>query len=165
VTDANPNGSPAGTPASPPPPGYPGAATPPPASDAPTYASPDGQPAYGAPAQAPYGAPAYPQQPYGYGPGYGYAPKQNTLAIVSLVSGIAAFVVLPLIASIVAVITGHMSLKQLKTSGEGGRGMALTGTILGWIGIGLAAIGIVLIILWVIFIVGVASTSGSYDYS
>jgi hypothetical protein len=165
VTDANPDGSPAGTPASPPPPGYPGAETPyPPAPTPPAYGS---QPGYGAPAQAqaPYGAPAYPQQPYGYGPGYGYGPKQNTLAIVSLIAGIAAFVILPLIASIVAVITGHMSLKQLKTSGEGGRGMALTGTILGWVGIGLAAIGIVLLILWIIFIVGVASSTSSYDYS
>lgn len=148
MSDENPNGSPAGAPASPPPPGYPGATAP----------------------QAPYGAPTYPQppqqQPYGYGAPYGYAPKTNSLAIVSLVSGIAAFVILPLIASIVAVITGHMSLKQLKTNGEAGRGMALTGTILGWVGIGFAVIGIVLIVIWVMFIVGVASSGSSYyDYS
>ena len=74
--------------------------------------------------------------------------------------------ILPLIASIVAVITGHMSLKQLKTNGEAGRGMALTGTILGWVGIGFAVIGIILIVIWVMFIVGVASSGSSYyDYS
>ena len=172
MTDANPNGSPAGTPDNSPPPGYPGAPTPPPppyssASEAPTSALPGDQAPYGAPpaAQAPYGAPAYPQQPYGYGAQYAYAPKQNTLAIISLVAGISAYVFLPLIGAIAAVITGHISLKQLKTSGEGGRGMALAGTILGWVGIALAAIGIVFFILWIIFIVGVASSTSSYDYS
>lgn len=108
---------------------------------APTYGAPAapayGAPAYGQPAAPAYGAaPAYPAaQPYG---GYGYpaAPKTNTLAIVSLVSAIAAWVIVPVIGSIVAVITGHMSLKQLKTNGEGGRGLALSGTIVGWVGIG-----------------------------
>ncbi|MFG6445773.1 DUF4190 domain-containing protein [Microbacterium sp. P07] len=163
MSDENPNGSPAGTPASPPTPGYPGAEQPPYATPAytPSAYNPGGD-------QAPYGSPAYPQQPqqYGYAGGYGYPPKTNALAIIALISGIAAFVVLPFIASIVAVITGHMSLKQIKTSGEGGRGMALTGTILGWVGIGLAVIGIVFVILWVIVVVGVASSSSTnYDYS
>jgi len=149
VSNDNPNGSPTGASASPPPSGYPGAAAP----------------------QTPYGAPAYPQppqqQPYGYGAPYGYAPKTNSLAIVSLISGIAAFVVLPFIASIVAVITGHMSLKQLKTNGEAGRGMALAGTILGWVGIGLAVLLVVgLIVFWGIIAAGLASSGSSYyDYS
>lgn len=55
------------------------------------------------------------------------AQKTNTLAIVSLVS---AFFI-----SLVAVITGHIALNQIKQTGEGGRGLALAGVILGYIGI------------------------------
>lgn len=53
--------------------------------------------------------------------------KTNTLAIVSLVS---AFLI-----SIVAVITGHMALKQIELTGEQGRGLAIAGLILGYIGL------------------------------
>ena len=45
---------------------------------------------------------------------------------------------------IVGVILGHISLKQLKTSGEGGRGMALTGLIMGYIGIAGWVIGLII---------------------
>ena len=45
--------------------------------------------------------------------------------------------IIPFIGSIVAVITGHMSLSQIKRTGEGGRGLGLAGTIVGWVGIGL----------------------------
>ena len=66
--------------------------------------------------------------------------RTNTLAIVSLVS---AFLV-----SLVAVITGHIALKQIKRSNgaEKGRGLAIAGTVLGYLGIvgGLAAAGIML---------------------
>lgn len=136
-----------------------------PAQPAPAYE----QPAYGQPAQ-PYGQaapPAYGQAPYGqapaYGGGYGYpaAPKTNTLAIVSLVSAIAAWVILPFIGSIVAVITGHMSLKQLKTSGEGGRGLALAGTIVGWVGVGFVLLMLVIFIPIIIYGVSQGARYGS----
>jgi hypothetical protein len=141
-----------------------------PAADAyvaPTYAPPA---SYAQPAAAPaptYGQPTYGQPAYGQ-PAYGAypAPRTNTLAIVALVSGIAAFVLVPLIGSIVAVITGHISLKQLRTSGEGGRGMALTGTILGWVGIGLAAIGTIFVIIWFVVLFGaIGAASTQYSYS
>lgn len=64
----------------------------------------------------------------------GYTPKTlpaqtktNTLAIVSLIT---AFFI-----SIVAVITGHMALKQIERSGEQGRGLALTGLVIGYLGL------------------------------
>lgn len=103
------------------------------------------QPAYGQPAAPAYGqppaAPAYGQ------PAYGAAPaRTNTLAIVALIAGIAGLTLLPGVASIVAIITGHMSLSRLKTSGENGRGMALGGTIMGWIGIALAILGVIIAI-------------------
>ena len=51
--------------------------------------------------------------------------KTNTLAILSLVS---AFIV-----SILGIILGHIALGQIKRTGEGGRGLALAGTILGYV--------------------------------
>ncbi|MFT4219529.1 MAG: DUF4190 domain-containing protein [Microbacterium sp.] len=137
--------------------GYPGGASEAPGAQgapeaAPAYGAPPAAPAYGAPeAAAAYGsapaygaAPAYPTAP-GYA-GYPTAPKTNTLAIVSLVSSLAGLFVVPVIGQIVGIITGHMSLSRLKTSGENGRGLALAGTIIGWVGLVLAIIGIILVI-------------------
>ena len=100
--------------------------------------------------------------PYPAAPGYGGAPapRTNTLAVVSLVSALVGMFVVPLIGSIVAVITGHMSLGQLKTSGEQGRGLALAGTIIGWVGIGFAVLGIILLAIFLpLYFTAVASTS------
>jgi len=83
------------------------------------------------------------------------------MAIVSLVLSIAGIVIIPFIASLVGAILGHVSLGQLKTSGEQGRGMALTGVILGWVGVGLWAIGLILFfasIAWFTSVGGVYST-------
>jgi hypothetical protein len=51
----------------------------------------------------------------------------NTLAVVSLASAISG------IGALIAVITGHISLAQIKRSGENGRTLALTGTVLGYV--------------------------------
>ena len=63
------------------------------------------------------------------------APKNNSNAIVSLVFGILGWVVLPLIGPIVAIVAGHIALRQIKIQ-EGqqdGRGMAIAGLILGYL--------------------------------
>ena len=39
---------------------------------------------------------------------------------------------------------GHISLNQLKTNGENGRGMALAGTIVGYVGLALWILGTIL---------------------
>jgi hypothetical protein len=59
----------------------------------------------------------------------------NTLAVVSLVSGILSWIALPLVASIVAVVCGHIARGQIRDSfgREGGDGMALTGLVLGYV--------------------------------
>ncbi|WP_321167721.1 DUF4190 domain-containing protein [Alkalisalibacterium limincola] len=43
-------------------------------------------------------------------------PSTNTLAIVSLVFGILAWTVVPLVGAIVAIITGHMARGELRVS-------------------------------------------------
>ena len=57
-------------------------------------------------------------------------------AIASLVLGIAGFVILPLVPSIIAIILGHNAKKDIAgRPGLGGEGMATAGVILGWIGV------------------------------
>jgi hypothetical protein len=84
-----------------------------------------------------------PPQPYGY---YVQAAPTNSTSVVSLVAGIAAWVFCPIIGGIVAVITGHVALGQIRTSGEQGRGMALAGVILGWTNLGLLGLAILVIV-------------------
>ncbi|MFK3678982.1 DUF4190 domain-containing protein [Microbacterium sp. NPDC090218] len=127
----------------------------------PGYAPPPAQPGYGvAPAQpvyaaapvqpgyAPYAASAYPAA----------APRPtSTLAITSLICGLAGIVlfwaVIPLLASIAAVITGHMALGQTKRDpGIGGRGLAITGLILGYVVVGIGGFVLISTIISFVFL-------------
>ncbi len=79
-----------------------------------------------------------------------YEPVNTSIwAIVSLLSGIAGFNVLPLIGPIVAIITGYVAKNEIKKSNGtlGGGGMATAGLIMGWIAVALAILGFVLVIL------------------
>lgn len=73
------------------------------------------------------------------------APPASGLAVTSMVSGILSFLFCGLggLGTLLAIITGHMSLSRIKRSGGtvGGGGMALTGLILGYFSILSAAGG------------------------
>lgn len=72
-------------------------------------------------------ASVYPQQ-YAYPPQAYVAPQPtNVLAVITLVLALVGV-------SIGAVITGHISLSQLGKTGEQGRGIALAGLIIGYVG-------------------------------
>ena len=91
---------------------------------------------------------AYPPPPQGAYPGYyGYPQPQptNTLAIVSLVC---AFLFSPL-----GIIFGHISLSQIKKTGEEGRGLAIAGLVISYM---IAVLTIVMVALGVLFFVQVA---------
>lgn len=93
-----------------------------------------------------------PYAPYGTTPqGVPLVPRTNILAIIALV--------LALTVPLGGIICGHIALNQIKQSGEGGRGLALAGTIIGWVFTGL-------IVLYVIFIIAFVaitfSATGSY---
>ncbi len=69
-----------------------------------------------------------------------YAPPArhtNGLAIVSLVSSLIGF-------SLVAVIFGHLALRQLRTRDEAGETAALIGLVLGYLGLAATVVAIVL---------------------
>ncbi len=92
-------------------------------------------------------APAYSAAPVG--------PKTNTLAIVALILGI--------VVPIGGIITGHIALGQIKRTGEGGHGLALAGTIIGY---ALSALWIIFWIIYIVFIVAIVGTGiASTGYS
>lgn len=74
--------------------------------------------------------------------------KTNGLAIASLVMGIVGFLGLGVcvggVVGIPAVICGHIALGQIKKSGQGGRGLAIVGLVLGYVVIAFLIIGLVL---------------------
>jgi hypothetical protein len=97
-------------------------------------------------------------------PGYGPmmpVPKNNNFAVAALICGVAQFVlwfalaVPGLIAAILALIFGLVSMRQVKRTGESGRGMAITGVVLGALGV---VGGIILIALIII-----GATVGSHS--
>jgi hypothetical protein len=58
----------------------------------------------------------------------------STLALVSLVSGILSWVILPILGPIVAIVTGHMARREIRAAPDSlsGDGMAVAGLILGY---------------------------------
>jgi hypothetical protein len=130
-------------------------------------------------AQPPYGQPQYGQQPYGppqpgaqqygqpYGPGTapypgvpypgaGYGPPgyppaaapTSGLAVASLVCGIVGLLLGPagLLTEVPALFMGMTALRRIPQRGEQGRGLALAGVIL-------SVAGMILAVVWIIFIV------------
>ena len=94
----------------------------PPYSNQPYSNQPYGTPPYGTPPYEPYGYPGHPYPPYPYP----YpAPRTNALAIASLVC---AFLFAPL-----GIVFGHLSLSQIRRSGEDGRGLALAGLVISYV--------------------------------
>jgi uncharacterized protein DUF4190/uncharacterized protein DUF1707 len=129
----------------PPPPGAPGWGAPPPGAPGWT-APPPGAPGWGAP---PPGAPGWGAPPPGYAPMPYPARPTNQLAIAALVCGCAQLFFW-VFTGIPAVILGHIARRQIRETGENGDGMALTGLILGYVGIGLSVIFAVIFILIVV---------------
>ena len=77
-------------------------------------------------------------------------PRTNSLAIVSLIFGILAYVFLPFLGALIAVICGHSARSEIRRAPPGsieGDGLALAGLILGWIQLAFTAIAIVFAVL------------------
>ena len=140
---------------------------------APDYSPPAPGYAAGSPGYLPPTAFSPAQNPQAYGPGVapgmpampGYQPvpqpgigrRTNTLAVTSLVLGVVQFVgwfifLLPgLLAAILAIVLGFVAMKQVSRSGESGRGLAISGVVLGFLGI---------VVVGILIIVGYASVNG-----
>lgn len=102
-----------------------------------------------APYGQPYAAPGY-SQPWGTS-GLQYAPRsdKNWLGITSLILSIVGV-------SLGGVIFGHLGLGAVKRGEASNRGIALAGTIIGWVGL---ALGVIAVVLAISFSLVAASTS------
>lgn len=63
----------------------------------------------------------------------------------------------PPILWIVSIITGHTALSEIKSNNSGGRGMAMAGLIMGYLGIGMILLGIIIVVIIIIIGGGIAS--------
>ena len=78
----------------------------------------------------------------------------NTLAIIAL---IAAFIV-----PLAGIVVGHIALGQIKKTGENGHGLALAGTVLGYVFTALYIIIFVASFIIPFLILGTAGTLSNY---
>ena len=76
--------------------------------------------------------------------------QQSALAIVSLVCGILGVLPFPILASVVAVITGHLARAEIRRAPERyeGDGMAVAGLVLGYLVLGLWLLGGMLLLVF-----------------
>jgi hypothetical protein len=76
--------------------------------------------------------------------GESYSLPNSNMAVVSLIAGILGLTLIPLVGSVIAIITGMMARREIREGGGtmGGDGLATAGLVLGWIGVGLGVIGI-----------------------
>jgi hypothetical protein len=98
------------------------------------------------------------EAPHSYPPPQTTSQSTNGYAVASLVLGITGLAVLPVIASVLALVFGYMGRNEIDRSGgaQGGRGLAVAGIVLGWVGV---AFGFLILLLFLAIIS--ASTSFS----
>ncbi|WP_125099874.1 DUF4190 domain-containing protein [Leucobacter chromiireducens] len=122
---------------------------------APAYPAAPPEPAAGS------GAPGAPVAPGAMPAGAAYPgqqqPPMNALAIVALVTGI--------LVNVVGIICGHIALSQIKRTGERGRGMALAGTIIGYVSLAFSIIGVIFFFVFAGFAVQAANTAATESLS
>jgi Domain of unknown function (DUF4190)/Domain of unknown function (DUF1707) len=99
-------------------------------------------------------------QPQVYQPGpYGVQRPTNGMAIAALICGVCQ-IFFWFVAGIPAIVLGHMARRQIRQTGEAGDGMALTGMILGYIGLALTALFVILIV-----IIAVSASQRGINYN
>ncbi len=70
----------------------------------------------------------------------------NGFAIASLVLGIVGLTGIPFIPSVLALVFGYRGRREIDRSGgtEHGRGLAVAGIVLGWIGVAVVVLGLLI---------------------
>jgi hypothetical protein len=78
------------------------------------------------------------------------------MAMASMILGILSFFGLAAIASVPAVVLGHVVLSQIRRGelSDRARGMAMAGLVLGYINLALAMVGFFLIVIFFVFSFG-----------
>ncbi|WP_433255796.1 DUF4190 domain-containing protein [Streptosporangium sp. CA-135522] len=127
---------------------------------------------YGPPQGGGYGSSGGYGSPGGYGPppgggydpyGYGAQPPprgNNGMAIAALIMGIVGLFTCG-VPSIVGIVLGHISLGQIKRTGEEGRGMGIAGLVLSYFGV---AGWVIFLLVWLVMIGALASSASLSGY-
>jgi hypothetical protein len=86
----------------------------------------------------------------------------SAMAIISLVSGILGWTLLPFLGSIVAVVTGHLARGEIRRAPERleGDGMAIAGLVLGYASIVMAVLAVIALFMFFGGLAWLATMSG-----
>jgi hypothetical protein len=85
------------------------------------------------------------------------------MALVSLCTGIASWVVIPIIGGVVAVVTGHIARREIRQTGEQGDGFAVAGLVLGYLHLATAALVILFLLLLFFGVLGAIVLGGPHS--
>lgn len=69
------------------------------------------------------------------------------MAVVSVVCGALGWVGVPLIASVIAIVAGHLARSQIRQSGEEGDVLAILGLVLGYAHVLAICVGTIVVVL------------------
>ena len=105
--------------------------------------------------------------PYAPPPGYYPPPETSTSAVISLISGILGWTLLPFLGAIVAVISGHIAKGQIRSSMGRitGDGMATWGLLLGYSNLVLACCGTIVALLVLVILPMLGIAVSGFDWS
>lgn len=134
----DPRWSPPGAGPAPAPPAAPGA-WPPPAAYGPGWSA------------GPYAAPGGVGGAWSPAPTFRPAPPTDGMAVAAFVTSLVAlltatFCGVTILAAPVGAVVGHLALRRIATSGAQGRGLALAGIILGWLGTAVVLVGAAVVV-------------------
>ncbi len=74
--------------------------------------------------------------------------QTNPLAVVSLVAGVLGWSILPIVGSLIAIVTGHIARKEIRQNlAFDGDVMAMIGLVLGWSVVAMTIMGIMVFLL------------------
>jgi len=109
------------------------------------FGSPSGGDPFGGPGRR-WEPPTAQHEPYRGGPPQ--PSGSNGKATAALVLGILGLVVCPLVPSILALVFGYQARSEIDRTGgvQGGRGSAVAGIVLGWVGVGVTLLVILVIV-------------------
>ena len=76
--------------------------------------------------------------------------RTSTLAVVSLIAGILGWTALPLVGSVVAIVTGHLARSEIRNAPGmmEGDGLALAGLVLGYAMVVVAVLSVIAMLLF-----------------
>ena len=76
--------------------------------------------------------------------------QTSAMAIVSLVAGLLGWSLLPVIGSVVAIVSGHLARAEIRRRPEAleGDGLAIAGLVLGYLMVAMAIIGLLFVFLF-----------------